>query len=215
VTMSTYAKIRTWYQVSEIFDAPQGEGHHIGTMSTFIRLQGCIVGCSWCDTKYTWGRGGEKMPLHKIMEQVHFDHVVITGGEPTQWDLGPLVAELKMLGCTVQIETSGLGQKPLPDHIDWVTCSPKEPLHFTIGLNYIPNEFKFVVDDTFDMGVAIRLYQQYKTLVDEPVFEAIEWYLMPEGNPPTQEHCDRVMALLAKHPTFKFGGRLHTWINSR
>ena len=41
-------------KINEIFDTIQGEAYFTGTPATFIRLQGCPVGCAWCDTKHTW-----------------------------------------------------------------------------------------------------------------------------------------------------------------
>lgn len=49
------ASATSFYQVHEMFSTFQGEGYHAGVPATFIRLQGCNVGCSWCDAKRTWG----------------------------------------------------------------------------------------------------------------------------------------------------------------
>mgnify|MGYP003664071811 FL=1 len=52
--------IETTYKINEIFETLQGEGSFTGQPSIFIRLQGCPVGCSWCDTKHTWEVSPEK-----------------------------------------------------------------------------------------------------------------------------------------------------------
>lgn len=195
---------REWYQVAEIFHAPQGEGLFMGRMATFIRLQGCTVGCSWCDTKYTWGRGGTRMTVAEIAPSVKYHHVVITGGEPTLWDLDSLLTSLPKHFS--QIETSGQYNLKGKVRPDWVTCSPKENLGFTIADNLKPHELKFIVDDSFNIGTAIRLRELYPN--------ASHW-LQPEGNPPTPEHIKRVLTLIEEFPEFRFGGRLHCWIGTR
>ena len=50
-------------KINEIFDTIQGEAFYTGTPATFIRLQGCPVGCHWCDTKHTWSEGTEKLRI--------------------------------------------------------------------------------------------------------------------------------------------------------
>ena len=46
--------IMSHYKINELFETIQGEGSFTGQPSIFLRLQGCPVGCSWCDTKHTW-----------------------------------------------------------------------------------------------------------------------------------------------------------------
>ena len=59
-------------RVNEIFPTIQGEATWTGTPATFIRLQGCPVGCSWCDTKHTWPEGSEnkKVSIVAMLEKV-------------------------------------------------------------------------------------------------------------------------------------------------
>lgn len=134
------------YPVNEIFESIQGEATHAGTPSVFVRLQGCPVGCPWCDTKHTWpldagdevsqGMVQEKAadaPTHarvdlaalrEVARHHHAAHVVITGGEPCMHDLVPLTAALLEQRKTVQVETSGT----FPVRVapaTWVTVSPK------------------------------------------------------------------------------------------
>lgn len=136
------------YPINEMFQTLQGEGFYTGVPAIFIRLQGCPVGCSWCDTKHTWEkRSRQQRPLGDIMvktvesdtwamvkarellliiQQQHWtaQHVVITGGEPSLYDLIPLTRTLEASGYRCQIETSGTHEVHCtPD--TWVTVSPK------------------------------------------------------------------------------------------
>jgi len=103
-------------RVAEVFRSLQGEGPSLGTPSTFVRLQGCTVGCAWCDTKYSWpAAGGTAMPWQALLDTVaagraeHVHNVVVTGGEPLEHpDLSRLVHALKRLGLRIEIETSGV-----------------------------------------------------------------------------------------------------------
>lgn len=136
------------YPINEIFQTLQGEGVFTGVPAVFIRLQGCPVGCSWCDTKQTWEKEQDKQTtlgdialktldsdtwamadsdaLIQLMKAKGFTakHIVITGGEPCIYDLTPLTASLEQSGYQCQIETSGT----YPIHCSektWVTVSPK------------------------------------------------------------------------------------------
>lgn len=136
------------YKVNEVFETIQGEGSFTGAPAIFVRLQGCPVGCSWCDTKHTWEIKDElRQPLGDIViktaETEHWagvsaedlltlfasegyqaKHVVITGGEPCMYDLTPLCDALHSKGYSTQIETSGTFVIKAPAQT-WVTVSPK------------------------------------------------------------------------------------------
>ncbi|NUZ13292.1 7-carboxy-7-deazaguanine synthase QueE [Pseudoalteromonas sp. McH1-7] len=136
------------YKVNEIFETIQGEASFTGTPSIFLRLQGCPVGCSWCDTKQTWETNDtfivslsetvEKKADSELWANASADdilatfesrgyqakHVVITGGEPCMFDLRPLCTLLHDKGYSTQIETSGTFEILAPKET-WVTVSPK------------------------------------------------------------------------------------------
>lgn len=124
-------------RVNEVFYSVQGEGYWTGTPAVFIRLQGCKVGCRFCDTKHTWvaaeafqtdratilqdlprrspglGRSWAEITIQELVNWVRLNShptaiVVVTGGEPLeQAETFELVTALRESGRQVQIETSG------------------------------------------------------------------------------------------------------------
>lgn len=114
------------YPINEIFQTLQGEGYFTGVPAIFIRLQGCPVGCAWCDTKHTWDKLAEReVSLFSVMAKTKESdkwaastpeellavinrqgytarHVVITGGEPCIHDLTPLTQLLEQHNRTTR-----------------------------------------------------------------------------------------------------------------
>lgn len=104
-------------QVTEIYKSIQGESTYAGLACVFVRLTGCNLRCSWCDSEYTFS-GGHKMTVEEVMDEVeHLSPsgglVEITGGEPLlqERDAVPLMQNLLNSGYTVLLETSG--ERPL------------------------------------------------------------------------------------------------------
>jgi 7-carboxy-7-deazaguanine synthase len=97
-------------QVSEIFHSIQGESTYAGLPCTFVRLTGCNLRCTWCDTEYAF-YGGEKMTVDQVFEKVRSFPtrlVEVTGGEPLlQKEVYPLMECLLAAGYRVLLETSG------------------------------------------------------------------------------------------------------------
>ena len=119
------------YPVNETFLSWQGEGVHMGRKAFFIRLQGCPVKCTWCDSASTWHpqyvpkniRKANADELAKEAAESKPDFVVLTGGEPCVHDLVPLLNALKAVKLKVHLETCGAYM--IPEGLDWVTVSPK------------------------------------------------------------------------------------------
>ena len=104
-------------QITEIYKSLQGESTHAGLPCVFVRLTGCNLRCSWCDSEYTF-YGGRKMTLEEVRNEVrHLSPggglVEITGGEPMlqEREVVPLMRHLLEDGYTVLLETSG--ERPL------------------------------------------------------------------------------------------------------
>ncbi|MDE6392324.1 MAG: 7-carboxy-7-deazaguanine synthase QueE [Muribaculaceae bacterium] len=111
-------------KVNEIFYSLQGEGHHTGYPSVFIRFAGCNLRCPFCDTSH---EGGILMDDDAIIHAVKLytaEWIVITGGEPSLAIDADFIHLLKRAtGKKIAIETNGTRQ--LPPGIDWITVSPK------------------------------------------------------------------------------------------
>ena len=163
-------------KINEIFDTIQGEAFYTGTPATFIRLQGCPVGCHWCDTKHTWSEGTERLRIEidemldkttdspkwsdmeeeeivRIVEKLQPRHFVLTGGEPCSQDIFKLTRLLATIG-TVQVETSGTHTINVY-HKTWVTVSPK--IEMLGGLKVLntaitrDNELKMPINNVNDV----------------------------------------------------------------
>ena len=97
-------------KITEIFYSLQGEALNVGLPTVFIRLTGCPLRCSYCDTAYAFS-GGEWMDVEAIIEelkQYNTSHITVTGGEPlAQKDCIVLLKQLCDLGYEVSLETSG------------------------------------------------------------------------------------------------------------
>ena len=134
------------YPVSETFLSFHGEGVHAGRLAYFIRLDGCDVGCAWCDTKYTWHpderRAATPMSAASLAALVPAEAIaVVTGGEPTLHDLAPLASVMAARGIPMHLETAGHRGGVAGD---WITVAPKaKPLDASaLGA---ADEFKIVV----------------------------------------------------------------------
>lgn len=136
------------YKINELFETIQGEGAFTGQPSIFIRLQGCPVACSWCDTKHTWEVNlDEEVKIGSILNKksetaqwakftiddilalvkqkgYQAKHIVITGGEPCMVDLTSLCFAFESIGYSTQVETSGTFDIQVTKQC-WVTVSPK------------------------------------------------------------------------------------------
>lgn len=109
--------------INEIFYSLQGEGYFSGTPAVFIRLSGCNLRCAFCDTDHS---ASTPMSVDEILQAISVyptRHAVITGGEPAMQLNEDIIGRFHQAGYFVQIETNGT--LPVPQNIDWITCSPK------------------------------------------------------------------------------------------
>jgi len=138
----------------EQFYTLQGEGFHTGKAAYFIRIGGCDIGCRWCDSKLSWSPDIHRLvPVQEIVESVistPAKAVVVTGGEPTLYNLDPLCDELKKNGIETFIETSGA--YPLTGTWDWICLSPKRNVHPVDAIYAKASELKMIIyeDEDFE-----------------------------------------------------------------
>jgi 7-carboxy-7-deazaguanine synthase len=104
-------------QITEIYKSLQGESTHTGLPCVFVRLTGCNLRCTWCDSEYTF-QGGRKVTSEAVLDEVVRQSpggglVEITGGEPMlqEREVVPFMQQLLDAGYTVLLETSG--ERPL------------------------------------------------------------------------------------------------------
>jgi 7-carboxy-7-deazaguanine synthase len=155
-------------QITEIFKSIQGESTHAGLPCVFVRLTGCNLRCSWCDSEYTF-TGGHRMALEEVLKEVEQlspggGLVEITGGEPMlqEREVIPLMQRLLDSGYRVMLETSG--ERPLErvpgdvvKIVDVKCPNSGEPNTFhvenleTLGPQ---DEVKFVISDRVDYEFA-------------------------------------------------------------
>lgn len=187
------------YQVSEVYLTVQGEGRFSGDVMALVRLQGCGVGCPWCDTRHSW----TKEPRAEDAPPLSADHahwargpltafqivaavldaaagrpvatVLVTGGEPAEQDLTDLARAVKLQQWRLNLETSGtadghLATRPL---WDWVCVSPKDRMPggkpILAEVLRAADELKFVVGKESHVEAAIELMKQHLTSDARPV----------------------------------------------
>ena len=158
----------------EEFYTIQGEGYHTGKPAYFIRLGGCDIGCSWCDTKLSWNP-----ELHKLVkvEEIAMKAgtypakaVVVTGGEPLIYNLDFLCSELKKFNIKTFIETSG--PYKLSGEWDWICLSPKKQNPPLPEIYAKANELKVIILSDNDFQWAEKNAKQ--------VNKSCKLYLQPE-----------------------------------
>lgn len=117
-------------KINEIFYSLQGEGHHTGYPSVFIRFSGCNLRCPFCDTKHEEGVLMDDEAILHAVKLYKADWIVLTGGEPALWIDADFIRLLSRgTGKKIAIETNGT--VPLPPGIDWITVSPKAGISHT------------------------------------------------------------------------------------
>lgn len=107
---STRLPPRERLRITEVYASIQGESTHVGKPCVFVRLTGCNLRCTWCDSAFTF-QGGTVRSLDDVVSEAHglgIHTVEVTGGEPLLQPAAiPLMERLLHLGHEVLLETSG------------------------------------------------------------------------------------------------------------
>ena len=220
--------------ITEIFKSIQGEGTRAGLPCIFVRLTGCNLRCTWCDTAYAF-HGGKKMSVEEVRGRVDdlarrsaggraaeaVPLVELTGGEPLlQEEIYPLAENLLAAGYTVMIETSGernIGRLPkeVIKIVDVKCPDSGEPDSFEMSnLDVLTenDEVKFVLSTRRDYEFAREFTRRHgllgkvREVLFSPVFED------PEGKWPGLE--PRLLAewILTDGLPVRLGLQLHKFI---
>ncbi len=179
-------------RVTEIFRSIQGESTHAGRPCSFIRLTGCPMRCTWCDSEYTF-TGGEHISIDDVMAQVcdfNCQLVEVTGGEPlAQREAFDLIRRLCDAGYEVLVETGGYVSTEDLDQRAKVILDVKCPASGEAERNHWPNlkrvrpdldEVKFVVADRADWDFARKVVKEYdlenlaRSILIAPAWEQID-----------------------------------------
>jgi 7-carboxy-7-deazaguanine synthase len=224
-------------RISEIFYSIQGEGVLTGVPSVFVRLSGCNLRCSWCDTPYaSWNPEGDTKLLGEVLADVRrrwATHVVVTGGEPMIAEkIVELTKGLKEMELHVTMETAGTVYKPVV--CDLMSISPKlanstprkrEGGKFAAQhdqLRYNPEvlkqlmggyeyQLKFVVTEPEDLA-------EIEAILKETGADRRRVLLMPEGTSSEAIYQrSRWLIDLCKQERYRYCPRLHIdlWNNER
>ena len=218
--------------ITEIFKSIQGEGTRAGLPCIFVRLTGCNLRCTWCDTAYAF-HGGKKMTVEEVLTRVDelagrqadakaaVSLVELTGGEPLlQEEIYPLAEKLLAAGYTVTIETSGerlIGRLPkevikivdvkCPDSGEPGTFEMRnvEELTKSDEVKFVlatRRDYEFAREFTREQGLAGRV----REVLFSPVFED------PEGKWPGLEPRQLAEWILADGLPVRLGLQLHKFI---
>ncbi len=190
----------------EEFFTLQGEGFQTGRAAYFIRLGGCDVGCSWCDTRFSWNP-----EIHPLVDadiivnnvtEAGADSVVVTGGEPLMWNLDYLCSKLKKINISTFIETSGA--YPLSGEWDWICLSPKKNMPPVGNICSVADELKVIIQKPGDFKWA-ELYRE-KVREDCRLFLQPEWsrfnIIVPE-----------IVEYIKKNPDWRISLQAHKFMH--
>lgn len=185
--------------VAEIFYSLQGEGARQGEPSLFVRLQGCDMTCSFCDTEFESGAAMSLPELYLRLRQEgpDCDWIVWTGGEPTLQLTPDIVAWFKEQGFRQAIETNG--NHTVPPGLDWVAVSPKVAEH--------------VLERNFPNGVDEIRYVRHagQPGVPKPSIQAKTRFLSPmsNGNELNPDNFKHVTRLCLENPEWRMSVQMH------
>jgi organic radical activating enzyme len=190
----------------EEFYTIQGEGFHSGKAAYFIRVGGCDVGCHWCDVKESWDAALHPLTnTDQIVENASRfpgKAVVITGGEPSMYNLEYITKKLKQKGIQTFIETSGAYK--LTGEWDWVCLSPKKTSP-PIQENYpLASELKIIVHNKNDFEWA----EKHAAMVSPEC----KLFLQPEWSK-AKEMMPLIVDYVMEHPKWNVSLQTHKYMN--
>lgn len=190
----------------EEFYSLQGEGYHAGKAAYFIRIGGCDIGCSWCDSRFSWNPD-----IHPLVSADDIaaravssgaDSVVITGGEPMMCNLDYLCDLLKKNKLSTFLETSGAYQ--LSGIWDWICVSPKKNMPPKDELCKAANELKVIIKDPSDFDWA----EKYRDKVNADC----KLFLQPEWSN-FNKVISEIVEYIKKKPEWRVSLQIHKYMH--
>ena len=189
----------------EQFYSVQGEGFHTGKPAYFIRIGGCDIGCHWCDSKVTWNP--EVHPLVDVDEimnevlQTPAQSIVVTGGEPSLYNMNPLCEALKKHQIKTFLETAGTNQ--LTGQWDWICLSPKKQTPPLSVYYDKADELKVIIYEADDLRWAEE--------ASEKVNERCRLYLQPEWSQ-YKKMIPLIVEYVKAHPIWNISLQAHKFM---
>jgi 7-carboxy-7-deazaguanine synthase len=190
----------------EDFLTLQGEGSFQGSLAYFIRLGGCDVGCVWCDVKESWpAEAHPRVAMDTIVDhakQSGAPIAVITGGEPTMYNLEALTTALQKENIRTHIETSGA--YPITGTWDWICLSPKKFKSPDPSCYERANEMKVIVYHPSDLLWAEKEATKVNT--------SCRLFLQPEWSK-EKEMVPLIIDYIRKNPRWRISLQIHKYLN--
>ena len=187
-------------KVVEIFYSLQGEGTFTGVPSIFIRLHGCNLSCSFCDDALHKGdyKAYNFEQIFNEIKKYPAKQIIITGGEPSIYDLNDFIDFLQNRGYFVCIESNGYKIENIKK-ANWITYSPKD------WDNIIKDgwsELKFIVSKQSDLTKIVSIES------DKPIFvQPLNFFDKPD-----MENLDFCIELVKKYPHLKLSIQMHKFL---
>jgi 7-carboxy-7-deazaguanine synthase len=190
----------------EDFYTIQGEGYHQGKASYFIRLGGCDVGCHWCDVKESWDASQYDLKdvdeIAQKASKFSSKMIVVTGGEPLTYNLGPLCSSLHKQGLKTHIETSGI--YPVTGEWDWICFSPKKFKEPVEDIFTKANELKVIIYNKTDFNWAESFVSRINS--------GCMLYLQPEWSV-RNEMMPVIIDYVKNNPQWEISLQMHKFLN--
>ena len=207
--ISTIKQIYNNGQLLPIYETAytlQGEGYHAGKPTFLIRIAGCDIGCPWCDTKSAW-----KPYPHQLTSVIDLAEkaaafpaksLLVTGGEPLNYNLEPLTSEMKHRNVKTYLETTGT--QPLSGDWDWICVSPKPFKKSLPQVVKAANELKIIIYSDSDFLLA----QEYANLIDT---EKTLLFLQPEWSR-KQTMLPKIIDFIKQNPQWRLSLQIHKYL---
>lgn len=188
-------------KIADMFYSVQGEGFYTGCAAFFIRFHGCNLNCDFCDEPLH--KSGEYIQMSAkdiadVIEGIGAKFVVLTGGEPSLYNLNPLIRLLNSMFVYVAVETNGYNYSNIC-RANYVTYSPKGDIDFSLPAD----EYKFIINQHTDMTQILQLSNVKKI------------YLQPEADRDliVMENVKRAIDFVKKHQHLRLSCQVHKMLN--